>query len=628
MVRIQDDLYAHVNADWLAKTEIPADRPRIGAFDELAINIEKQELADFAALLKNGEATGLMAEFIKFYGLANDWETRNKLGSQPAQPILYMYQNIDSLAELIDQLVDLKKSGLPTGILPIGITQDMKNTDRNIVEVDALGTILPDRTYYEAGGEGEELFKLYRKTMVPFMQLFGYSEADAKTLITDAITFDKKIAPFVMSNEEASDYWKLYNPQDFTKFTSQIKNIDLAKIVPALFGDTPDIINVTEVRFWEHYDELVCEDNFAGIKAKLIISTALGLASYLSDEIRMAAGAYNRALSGTAEPKSPEKAALYIASDMYSPVVGDYYGRKYFGEVAKADVLDMVKKMVGLFEARLATNDWLSTETKQKALLKLSTIGLNVGYPDVIPARYNKFIVDEGEDLLSNALRFIGIKTAHELAQLNQKPDKTEWEMSADTVNAYYHPFHNIIVFPAAILQAPFYSLAQSKSANYGGIGAVIAHEISHAFDTNGARFDEKGNLNSWWTDADFKAFEERTAAMIKEFDGLDSDGATVNGKLVVSENVADVGGMSVALEAAKSEVETNLNDFFSNWAAIWRMKASVEYMKLLTKVDVHAPARLRANVQVTNFADFFTVFNVKPGDKMWRDPNDRVQIW
>lgn len=260
--------------------------------------------------------------------------------------------------------------------------------------------------------------------------------------------------------------------------------------------------------------------------------------------------------------------------------------------------------------------------------MKLSTIGLNVGYPDVIPARYTLFVVDEQAGLLANALRFRAIQVAHSFSQFKLSPDKTEWEMPADMVNAYYHPFHNIIVFPAAILQAPFYSLEQSKSANYGGIGAVIAHEISHAFDTNGARFDEKGNLNSWWTDADFKAFEERTDAMVKEFDGLDSAGATVNGKLVVSENVADVGGMSVALEAAKSEDEVSLTDFFTNWATVWRMNASKEYMKLLSKVDVHAPARLRANVQVTNFADFFTTFDVTPTDKMWRAPEDRVQIW
>lgn len=628
MVRVQDDLYEYVNTNWLDKTEIPADRPRIGAFDELSIKIEKQELSDFAELLKNNSATGLMGEFIKFYRLTSDWQTRNTLGSTPAQGLLYTYQSINSLAELTDQLIELKKHWLPTGILPVYVDQDMKDTERNIVQLGAFSTILPDTTYYQAGGESEELFALFTKTNVPLLELFGYSQDQANALIADAIAFDKKVAQYVLSNEEASDYWKLYNPKTFDDFASSIKSINLKAIIPALVDGVPDIINVTDVVFWEHYDELVTEANFAGIKAKLMLDIIADVAPYLSDEIRIAAGAFGRALSGTAQPRATEKVALSLASSVFSPIVGDYYGRKYFGEAAKADVLDMVKKMIGVFKKRLETNDWLSEATKQKAVLKLSTIGLNVGYPDSIPARYTKFIVDEDEDLLSNALRFRSLNAAHHYAQFKVKPDKTEWEMPADMVNAYYHPFHNIIVFPAAILQAPFYSLEQSKSANYGGIGAVIAHEISHAFDTNGARFDEKGNLNSWWTDADFAAFETRTDAMIKEFDGLENEGAKINGKLVVSENVADVGGLSVALEAAKGEVETSLADFFGNWATVWRSKASAEYMKLLAKVDVHAPARLRANVQVTNFEDFFRTFDVKPGDKMWREPNARVQIW
>lgn len=628
MVRIQDDLYENVNAEWFAKTEIPADRPRIGAFDELSINIEKQELTDFAELLKNNNATGLMGEFIKFYRLTSDWETRNKLGSEPAQGLLYTYQSIDSLAELIDQLIELEKNWLPTGILPLYVDQDMKNTERNIVQLGAIRTILPDTSYYAEGGESEELFELFTKTNVPLLELFGYSTEQAELLIAEAIKFDKKVAQYVLSNEEASDYWKLYNPKNFTEFAASIKSINLKEIVPALIDGVPDIINVSDVRFWEHYDELITEENFIGIKASLILDLVSDIAPFLSDEIRIAAGAFSRALSGTAEARSNKKVALSLASSVFSPIVGDYYGRKYFGEAAKADVLDMVKKMIAVFKTRLEANNWLGEETKQKAILKLSTIGLNVGYPDTIPARYTKFVVDEDEDLLSNALRFRSLNAAHHYAQFKVKPDKSEWEMPADMVNAYYHPFHNIIVFPAAILQAPFYSLNQSKSANYGGIGAVIAHEISHAFDTNGARFDEKGNLNSWWTDADFAAFEKRTDAMVKEFDGLENEGAKVNGKLVVSENVADVGGISVALEAAKGEAETSLEDFFSNWATIWRSKASIEYMKLLAKVDVHAPARLRANVQVTNFEDFFNTFDVKPGDKMWRSPEERVQIW
>lgn len=212
--------------------------------------------------------------------------------------------------------------------------------------------------------------------------------------------------------------------------------------------------------------------------------------------------------------------------------------------------------------------------------------------------------------------------------RFGQPVDKTRWEMSTATVNAYYHPFMNIIVFPAAILQAPFYSLKQSASENYGGIGAVIAHEISHAFDNNGALFDEFGNLNNWWTEEDQAHFKDLAQDMIKEFDGLPFAGQQVNGKLTVSENIADAGGLSCALAAAKQEADYDPVAFFTNWARIWRMKAHEQYQQLLLSVDVHAPNKLRANVQVQNLADFYQAFDVKDGDAMYKAPADRVRIW
>ena len=241
---------------------------------------------------------------------------------------------------------------------------------------------------------------------------------------------------------------------------------------------------------------------------------------------------------------------------------------------------------------------------------------------------YDRLIVDNTQPLLTNLLAFNKIETADMYSKWNQPVERDRWEMSAATVNAYYHPFKNIIVFPAAILQAPFYSLKQSSSANYGGIGAVIAHEISHAFDNNGSLFDEYGNLNNWWTDEDSKQFKNKAQQMIDQFDGIEFAGQKVNGKLTVSENIADAGGLSCALEAAKSEADLDTEAFFINWAKIWRMKATEQYMQLLLSIDVHAPAKLRANVQVQNLDDFFTTFNIKSGDAMFLDEGERVKIW
>ncbi|MFR4955869.1 MAG: M13-type metalloendopeptidase, partial [Enterococcus gallinarum] len=277
---------------------------------------------------------------------------------------------------------------------------------------------------------------------------------------------------------------------------------------------------------------------------------------------------------------------------------------------------------------RLTSNTWLSEHTKQKAIVKLNKLGIHVGYPDKIPAIYDRLHTDPDASLLQNALRF-GRIFREDLFSKWQKPvDREEWEMSAATVNAYYHPFKNVIVFPAAILQAPFYSLSQSASANYGGIGAVIAHEISHAFDNNGAKFDEFGNLNNWWTAEDLAHFETLAQEMINEFDGLPFAGGTVNGTLTVSENIADAGGLSCALEAAEKETDVSLEDFFINWAKIWRTKAKEQYQQLLLAIDVHGPAKLRANIQVQNIDSFFTTFGIEPGDGMYRAPEDRVQIW
>lgn len=283
--------------------------------------------------------------------------------------------------------------------------------------------------------------------------------------------------------------------------------------------------------------------------------------------------------------------------------------------------------MIDVYKERLAKNDWLTPETREKAIVKLNVIKPYIGYPEELPARYKDKVVDESASLFENALAFARVEIKHSWSKWNQPVDYKEWGMPAHMVNAYYNPQKNLIVFPAAILQAPFYDLHQSSSANYGGIGAVIAHEISHAFDTNGASFDENGSLKDWWTESDYAAFKEKTQKVIDQFDGQESYGAKINGKLTVSENVADLGGIAAALEAAKREPDFSAEEFFHNFARIWRMKGRPELMKLMASVDVHAPAKLRVNVQVPNFDDFFTTYDVKEGDGMWRSPEDRVII-
>ena len=277
---------------------------------------------------------------------------------------------------------------------------------------------------------------------------------------------------------------------------------------------------------------------------------------------------------------------------------------------------------------RLKENTWLEDETKKYAVKKLETLNILVGYPDKYDEVYDKLVVDEKESFFSNTMRFSKIMAEHEYAKWNTTVKKLEWGMSSNTVNAYYNPSVNHICFPAAILQAPFYSLTQTKSENYGGIGAVIGHEISHAFDNNGSQFDENGNLKNWWTKKDYETFDEKAKAMIDLFDGIEFSGGKINGKLTVSENIADAGGLSCALEALKNGGEYNLEEFFINWAKIWRIKAKKEYLDYVIKVDVHAPGELRANIQPRNLDDFYKTFNVEENDKMYLEKKKRVNIW
>ncbi|MGO2917482.1 MAG: M13-type metalloendopeptidase, partial [Leuconostoc falkenbergense] len=402
----------------------------------------------------------------------------------------------------------------------------------------------------------------------------------------------------------------------------------LNDIIKSLIGQIPDEIIVPAERFWASANQFYSEDAWPLLKDYLLINVANEYTDLLSDDLRVLGGAYARALQGLPEAKSTEKAAFYLAEAPFSQAIGMYYAHEKFSPEAKADVESKVATMIDVYKNRLQNVTWLTQATRDKAIIKLNAIVPHIGYPDKLPDRLAQKTVDEGATLFESAAKFRQIEIAHAWQQWHQPVDENEWQMPAHLVNAYYDPQQNQIFFPAAILQAPFYSLNQSSSANYGGIGAVIAHEISHAFDTNGASFDEFGSLNNWWTDADYAAFKERTQQVVDQFDGLDSYGAKVNGKLTVSENVADLGGLAAALAAAKRDEDFSSEAFFTNWAAIWRMKARPEYMQLLAAMDPHGPAKARVNVQLKNFDDFFTTFDVKETDGMWLAPDKRVQIW
>ena len=627
---IKDDLYEAVNGEWLKTAKIPDDKPATGGFNDLVDDIDKQLMDDFDAYAEGKEKSedSRFNEMIKLYRLAKKFDWRKKVGPQPLKRMLASVENLNSYEDYQSQWKNWILAGMPSPI-SFDIDADMKNATVYALFASSPSLILPDKSYYEAEkkAQHDQLLQLWSSMVEALMDKLGYSKEEAKKIIDDAIKFDALLAPNVKSAEEAADYSKMYNPQTVAELASATDQLDIAAIIKQLVREEPEKIIVTEPEYFKSLNKIL-QDNFELFKNWALIRVIRENASYLDDEMREINGRYGRALSGSKKPVSQRKFAFYLARDMFSQVAGDYYGKKYFGPQAKADVHHMVEQMIKVYKGRLTNNQWLSKDTRDKAILKLDKLGIQVGYPDKIPALYDQFKVDEEESLIANLNQLIVTANKELFSRWNTPVDRMRWEMSAATVNAYYHPFKNIIVFPAAILQAPFYSLKQSSSQNYGGIGAVIAHEISHAFDNNGSLFDEFGNLNNWWTDEDSAHFKQLAQKMIDEFDGIPFAGQKVNGKLTVSENIADAGGLSCALEAAKTEADLNAQEFFINWATIWRMKATEQYMQLLLSIDVHAPQKLRANIQAENLDDFYTAFDIKPGDEMYRAPEDRVHIW
>lgn len=627
---IKDDLYEAVNGEWLKTAKIPDDKPATGGFNDLVDEIDKQLMDDFDAYAARKEKSddSRFNEMIKLYRLAKKFDWRKKVGPQPLKRMLASVDNLNSYEDYQSQWKNWILAGMPSPI-SFDIDADMKNATVYALFASSPSLILPDKSYYEAEkkAQHDQLLQLWSSMVEALMDKLGYSKEEAKKIIDDAIKFDALLAPNVKSAEEAADYSKMYNPQTVAELASATDQLDIAAIIKQLVGEEPEKVIVTEPEYFKALNKIL-QDNFELFKNWALIRVIRENASYLDDEMREINGRYGRALSGSKKPVSQRKFAFYLARDMFSQVAGDYYGKKYFGPQAKADVHHMVEQMIKVYKGRLTNNQWLSKDTRDKAILKLDKLGIQVGYPDKIPALYDQFKVDEEESLIANLNQLTVTANKELFSRWNKPVDRMRWEMSAATVNAYYHPFKNIIVFPAAILQAPFYSLKQSSSQNYGGIGAVIAHEISHAFDNNGSLFDEFGNLNNWWTDEDSAHFKQLAQKMIEEFDGIPFAGQKVNGKLTVSENIADAGGLSCALEAAKTEADFNAQEFFINWATIWRMKATEQYMQLLLSIDVHAPQKLRANIQAENLDDFYTAFDIKPGDEMYRAPEDRVHIW
>ena len=629
-IRIQDDLYEYVNHDWLEKAVIPDDKPTTGGFANLSKEVEEILMKDFKDLSKSGNYPDkYMKEAVSLYKLVLDTKKRDEDGVAPVEVVLSKIDGLKDIKDLNANLAEMVRDGI---MLPVSVSvdADMMDTTHHCVMVSGPETILPDTTYYkeEMAAQRKALTKAWSDMAKAVLAKTSLAKKKQGQYIKDALAFDELVAAYVKSSEEWSEYTKMYNPMPLTKVSAMVKPLAFTELVAELFGEGVDTIIVNEPRYFKAFKKVFNKDTFELYKHWAYVRTLLGATGALTEELRDTGSTYRRTLTGVAAIPTVEKYAYQLAGDFFSEPVGLYYGKKYFGEEAKKDVIEMVKEIVEIYKKRVKENDFLSEATKEKAILKLNKMGLKMAYPDKVNELYDLYSVDESKSLYENVCAISRAKRLHSFEKITKPVDRTEWVMPGHLVNACFNPFLNDITFPAAILQAPFYSLKQTRSQNLGGIGAVIAHEISHAFDNNGAKCDENGNLKNWWTAEDFKKFNARTKAMVKEFDGIELPWGKVNGKFIVSENIADNGGMAATLDIMSHMDGANYEEYFMNWARVWCMKAKEEYLKLILSIDVHAPAILRANMQPRNFDEWYETFNVKKTDKMYLAPSKRVHIW
>lgn len=624
----KDNLYMYVNADWLKKTKVPSDKPAAGTFQDMDEKVHQQLMDDFDAYHQGtlSDTNAFFNEAMKMHALALDFNRRKIEG---VKPLTYAIRHIQSLFEL----KELQESsawileGLPLPFT-ISIEPDWKDTSKEAVFLYAPDLILPDKTYYTGDSKKKDtLLKTWKEMSRQLLEIIGYSNEEACHIVEEAIQFDASLVPYVMTAEEFADVTKIYHPVDFDQLQFG-QSFDFKSTIQHLVHTKPNKVIVTQPKFFEALDQIVNVHTFSQLKSWILTKAVNAYAPYLEEDIRQLADEFHRALSGIDETISQRKFAYAVVDDTFKYVIGDYYGKKYFGQQAKDDATKMIQEMINIYKNRLQHNTWLGEATKQKAITKLNHIKIKVGFPDKIKPVYQKLKINPKETLLENYIRIQQTMIEDEFGKFTKPVDRSEWDMPSQLVNACYDPSRNDITFPAAILEAPFYSLKQSRSQNFGGIGCVMGHEISHAFDNNGSHFDEYGNMVNWWTEDDEQHFKSLTQKMIDEFNGIPFAGSHVDGKLVVSENIADNGGMSCAIEAMHQHQDDDFTAFFENWARIWRMKASKSYQQMLLATDVHAPQELRANVQPQNFDEFYQAFQVTDKDGMWLDPEKRVQIW
>ncbi len=639
-VRPQDDFYNYVNGTWMKTAKIPADKPSWGSFTQLRETTDNNSLGLLDNILKEKFAAGSEGQKIQaLYETYMDMNKRNADGLNPIKADLAKIDAIKNVADLQKYLIEATKRG-ENAFYGWGVDGDLKNSKMNAVYLGDASFGL-GRDYYQKESEkNAETIAEYKKYVAKVLAEIGYKNADA--VAGQIVDFEKRMAKTLLTNEQIRDANLQYNPKTLPELKSLVKNVDLPKYL-AEAGVKTDKVIIGELNYYKNLDNFLTEKNIPLIKDYLKFHLTSGSAGYLNQKMDdMKFDFYSKYLQGQKEQRALNKRALSLINGVLGEAFGKVYVDKYFTPEAKAQMLTYIDYLKKSFAVHIKDLSWMSSTTKQKALDKLNKFTVKIAYPDKWKD-YSKLSLKSEKDggtLYSNLINVESWHYSKELEKIGKPVDKTEWGMSPQTVNAYYNPVNNEIVFPAAILQPPFFNPDADAAVNFGGIGAVIGHEMTHGFDDSGAQFDGDGNLTDWWTADDKTNFEKATKSLASQYDQYEPvKDVHVNGTFTNGENIADLGGVNIAFDALQMYLKDKGNPgkidgytpeqrFFLSWATVWRTLSTDKYLSNQVKTDPHSPGFFRSFGPLVNTDSFYQAFDVKEGDKLYKKPEERIKIW
>ena len=638
-VRPQDDFYNYVNGTWAKTAKIPADKPTWGSFHILREKTDENCLLILDNLLKENFAQGTEGQKIKdLYESFIDWKKRDAEGLKPIEGLLTKIDNIKTLADLQKYLEEVTPEG-ENPICAWGVYADMKDSNMNTVYLGNF-SIGMGRDYYQKDNkENTEALQKYQDYVMAIFKVLKDDKAAEKA--KQMVNFERSVAKLMLTNEEDRNPNLSYNPQTMAELSKLVKNINLPQLLKNV-GVNTDKVVVSEIRLYKQYDKFINEKNLPLIKDYLKYQLVADNASNLTKELdELSFNFYSKELQGQQEQRPMNKRALSVINGILGEAFGKLYVEKYFPPKAKEEMVTLVDYLKKSFAQHIKDVTWMSDATKEKALAKLNKFTVKVGYPDKWED-YSKLTIEPAAKTVyfANLQRVSEWAYQKSLEKVGKPVDKTKWGMSPQTVNAYYNPLYNEIVFPAAILQPPFFNFEADPAVNFGGIGAVIGHEMTHGFDDSGAEFDGDGNLQNWWTPEDKKNFENATKALAKQYDQYEPvKGVFVNGTFTSGENIADLGGVNIAFDALQMYLKDKGNidkisnftqdqRFFISWGTVWRTLSTDKYLTNQVKTDPHSPGYFRSFGPLVNVDAWYKAFDVKEGDKLYKKPEDRIKIW